>query len=671
MYGLSALRPAAFDRTAIAAGVGLCAVAVAFAIADRGIAIDVPVPEPVAWFLPVQILGFVTWGLASFSLRQRSDLAWSSLAAVAALSHALAAFTFSWAVHGLIATDGLPGDRYAAGFCLVLIAVEMPIGIFLVTSLPTGRLTAHGIDRVAWVAVGMATVGVVLSFLAAPDVEGGDFATARSIVGTGLEVGPAPPLLIAPAALIGIAILVTNWRRSSSDNRVALRWVVTVEGIGTLIVLPTIAFGPTELGVGVAQIASTVGLVALVTVIRRHHMLGVERVFEQTILLVLLTGALVAVYSGVIFVGSLLPADLSFPGDIAQLVAAVAVAIAVLPLRDRMSWAAARFVYGDHVNATKLINAVADRAATAVTPAELAERLLIDLVAGTRSAGAWIDVDGYGIVASTTAVNRGHDGAFQLRLRHGGSTLGHLTVVPPDTESSLDSIATRVATEIAPHVALVANAWRQERDLEQAKLRLIRSREEERRRIRHDLHDGLGPILTGVAFSADAVANLVDVDNTEARRLLGAARADVGSALDEIRRIVDDLRPPALDELGLIGAIRQHAQRLPHLNVTVSGSLPTAALPAAVEVAAYRIATEALTNAARHANATRAQVDASVNGDLRISVLDNGADHTQWVSGVGLTSMRERADELGGALSAGPDDQGGIVIATLPIDGHG
>ena len=206
----------------------------------------------------------------------------------------------------------------------------------------------------------------------------------------------------------------------------------------------------------------------------------------------------------------------------------------------------------------------------------------------------------------------------------------------------------------------------------QRQIRLIaaayQGREKEGRRIRHDLHDGLGPILTGAAFSADAASNLVKPDPAGASELIASARHDVTTALDEIRRIVDDLRPPALDELGLVGAISQHAQRLPQLDVNVSSALPQGRLPAAVEVAAYRIATEALTNVARHAHAVHASVDVSLNGRLCVAITDDGDDMATWRPGVGLNSMRARANELGGDLVAGPTGNGGRVVAFLPVE---
>ena len=147
------------------------------------------------------------------------------------------------------------------------------------------------------------------------------------------------------------------------------------------------------------------------------------------------------------------------------------------------------------------------------------------------------------------------------------------------------------------------------------------------------------------------------------------------SALDDVRRLVYGLRPPALDDLGLVEALRQHAETLavtadsatPLITVEAPAQLPT--LPAAVEVAAYRIATEAITNVVRHAGARHATVTVRAGDSLDVEVTDDGrSDGATWGRGVGLSSMRERADELGGTLRYGPTPSGGRVTATFPLE---
>jgi two-component system, NarL family, sensor kinase len=204
----------------------------------------------------------------------------------------------------------------------------------------------------------------------------------------------------------------------------------------------------------------------------------------------------------------------------------------------------------------------------------------------------------------------------------------------------------------------------------------VAAREEERRRLRRDLHDGLGPVLTGIAFKADAAGNTLPADPARAGELLGQLRADTTAAIGDIRRLVYGLRPPALDDLGLIGSLRQQSARLAQRpdgsSVAVELDAPEdmPLLPAAVEVAAYRIITEAMTNAARHSGATSITVRLALpeGGTLRIEVSDDGVGPgSPWQAGFGLISMRERAAELGGSCEAGPADGGGRVTASLPL----
>ncbi len=209
--------------------------------------------------------------------------------------------------------------------------------------------------------------------------------------------------------------------------------------------------------------------------------------------------------------------------------------------------------------------------------------------------------------------------------------------------------------------------------LQVSRERLVVAREEERRRLRREIHDGLGPLLTGVALSADAAGNLIVRSPQEALALVNAVRTDSRTAIGEVRRIVDDLRPPALDELGLVGALEARAARTARrtdgqeLKASVNAPELLPALPAAVEVAAYRIATEALTNVVRHSTAGNVVVRLSCAEELCIEVVDDGLSATSWRPGLGLTSTHKRAAELGGHCEVGPGTDGGRVCVSLPL----
>ena len=212
------------------------------------------------------------------------------------------------------------------------------------------------------------------------------------------------------------------------------------------------------------------------------------------------------------------------------------------------------------------------------------------------------------------------------------------------------------------------------RELQESREQLVLAREEDRRRIRRDLHDGLGPVLGGVAMRLDAAGNALATDPETAHRLVVQSRAEITEALADVRRLVHGLRPPALDDLGLLAAVEQQADRTRSagLEVDVRADDLTG-LPAAVEVAAYRIVSEALTNVARHAGARSCTVSLTTRpADLEVEVRDDGRGIAEdVVAGVGLRSLRERVEELGGGYEvACPPGGGTTVRAWLPIGGE-
>ena len=275
--------------------------------------------------------------------------------------------------------------------------------------------------------------------------------------------------------------------------------------------------------------------------------------------------------------------------------------------------------------------------------------------------------DGHVVAESGTAPAAVH----RLALRAGERTAGELVVGLRPGTSALDAADESTLAVVAPALAQTLLARELARRLLDSRADMITAVEDERRRLRRDLHDGLGPTLTGVAFAADAARNVLAADPEKAADLVAGLRRDVADAIAEIRRLVEGLRPPAVDELGLVGALTQQATRMHAadgrpLAVRVDVPVPLPVLPAAVEVAAYRIVVEALTNVARHARTRDAAVALEPDGDrLRIAVRDGGTGPGEWVPGVGLTSMRERAEQLGGTFRAG----GGCVEVALPIRG--
>jgi signal transduction histidine kinase len=271
------------------------------------------------------------------------------------------------------------------------------------------------------------------------------------------------------------------------------------------------------------------------------------------------------------------------------------------------------------------------------------------------------------VVASSGAA-RGR--VERVPLTYRGELVGELAVGLRPGESEFSPADRKLLADLARQAGVAAHAVALTRALQRSRERLVAAREEERRRLRRDLHDGLGPALAGITLQLEGVRALVADEPAQARQTLLDLRTHTQTAIADIRRLVHDLRPPALDELGLLGALREHANRLDGgLRVTIDGPEELPELPAAVEVAAYRIALEALTNVVRHAAARTCSVRVIADGALELEIADDGrgvADEPG--PGVGLGSMRERAAELGGSCTIERARGGGTCVrASLPL----
>lgn len=338
-------------------------------------------------------------------------------------------------------------------------------------------------------------------------------------------------------------------------------------------------------------------------------------------------------------------------------------AFGVQPLRVLLHGVVDQLLFGDRPDplaaATSLADRIGDDPALAL---DAVREALVLPYASLRSGGQ---------VLATSGSEVTHTHVLPLLL--GGSEVGEMVVGLRAGDLRLAAPDEDVLRIVAPLLAQTLRARAMSRDLQKSREAVVTAVEEERRRLRRDLHDGLGPTLSGVAFATDAARNQLRSDPDRADELLVLLRADTAGAITEIRRLVEGLRPPALDELGLVEAIRQHSSSLhaasgARLTVAVEVSGPLPSLPAASEVAAYRIVIEALTNVVRHADASSAVVQLAVQGaDLVVAVRDDGATDDPWTPGVGLTSMRERSLQVGGTLRAVATPGGGLVEATIPL----
>jgi two-component system, NarL family, sensor kinase len=461
------------------------------------------------------------------------------------------------------------------------------------------------------------------------------------------------------ALVVAVVALVLRYRRAGETERAQLLWLL----LAGLVVVAAVAPWAFVSGTPIAVLFAipTVPLAIAVAVVR-YQLLDIRLVVSRALAWLLLSVTALVAYVAVV---TLLDSFVSQAFGRSAF-ATVLIAVALAPLLPRLQREVDRWLYGDRRDPAR----VAGRLGEALTAGDGG---LVGVAAALRSAlrlpyvavwAARTKLASDGVAASRTS---------RLPLEYAGETIGELELGLRSGEQQLTTADLSTLQLMGAPLAVAVRALGLSADLRLSQGRLLVAREEERRRLRRDLHDGLGPTLTGMALAADAGTNLLDNDPAQTRALLGSLQRDARSALADVRRLVDNLTPPVLGELGLLGALEQRAEQLrargdgTSLDVRLVAPNTLPALPTEVEVAAYRIATEALVNVARHALATCAVIEVRCQDTLDVVVTDDGASDAAWSPGVGLEAMRERAAEVGGFVEAGPSRRGGRVFVSIPV----
>ncbi|WP_402466956.1 sensor histidine kinase [Isoptericola aurantiacus] len=496
-------------------------------------------------------------------------------------------------------------------------------------------------------------------------------------------LGPVWLVLVVASVVVAVGSLVTRWRRATGTT--LRRQIATVAvAFGVVLVLTATAeaadaVGAT-LGVGlglsaVLHAAAATAAIALALLwgaaVLRYRLHDVPRGLRRTAVYGLLTALLLIVYAGVVALAATLAPD-RLPA--AALLAAVVVAVLVEPARRRLQAVVTRMLYGQRDDPVAVLSRLGRHLADAGTSEQTLATIVRTVSESLHLAGAAVEATHPGrteVLAHHGALD---ETAADVALRDAGELVGHLVVAPRRPGEDLTPADLALLESVAGPIAAVVRSARLTTALRDSRERLVVAREEERRRIRRDLHDGLGPSLAAQTFQLDEALALLPRDPERAALVVTAVKERNRELVGQVRQVVDELRPRALDELGLADALRSHAALLAggRLDVEVQvDPVPLPALPAAVEAAAFHIVREAVTNAARHASAGACQVSLRASGGhLRISVHDDGhgvaSRATSGRPGVGLTSMRERAEELGGRLEITQPD-GLEVVARLPL----
>jgi signal transduction histidine kinase len=481
------------------------------------------------------------------------------------------------------------------------------------------------------------------------------------------------PTVIAFAA--ASVLLAVRWWRSPVEDRRLLRGLTWVFGFiivadTILWVIPEALGGPPLLPWTVLALTGLPFPILVAVAIVRHGAFDFDVVIRRSLVYGSLTVAVIVVYVvTAATIGAVIGSASAFA---TSLLATGVAALAALPIRDALQSIVTRFVYGDRDDPVRAVRRLGERLELSVDP-ESMPRIVVDTVADALRL-PYVALELGTPPSAQLAAERGSRPAATVdrALTFQGQPVGRLVVAARGPSEPLSPSDLRLLDDLAQQIGVAAHAALLTEDLRASRERLVTAREEERRRLRRDLHDGLGPALAAIGMRAGAAESLVQDDPERAATLLAELQAEVTAAVADVRRLVDELRPPAIDEVGLVGALRLAADRLespgsPTLVVESEGSLPD--LPAAVEVAAYRIGTEAMTNAVRHAGAATCSLRLVGGPDLTVVVEDDGRGlPSERRAGVGLNSMRERAAELGGECRVEPRPGGGTrVVARLPL----
>ncbi len=488
--------------------------------------------------------------------------------------------------------------------------------------------------------------------------------------------------VITDVALLAGVLLIPAWRYlrvSTPEQRRQSRWVILGFAIGLplFFVQDAMMRNIDDSTAGIANlfgfmvlnpIAFNLPFLAVAGAILFHRLFDIDVIFGRTIVWLAMTGVVIASYMAIVLgIGSLLGTDDSL---VLSLAATGLVAVAFQPVRTRVQRAVDRFVYGDRDDPYAVISRLGQQVVNAAGIHDLLPQIVRTTAESLRLPYAALFLDranGQELVASAGTLSAA---VVRLPLTYQGAAIGALEVAQRTPGEVFSASDRRLLADLAYQIGIAAHTVTLATELQRSREQIVTSREEERRRLRRDLHDGLGAQLAALIMQTGAIRSRLHSDPAAADQSLRELRDELRVALDDIRRLVYGLRPPALDELGLIGALRARLDRLQAqkadteyggLMVTFDAPETMPPLPAAVEVAVVRIVDEAVTNAVRHARARLLRVSLECDGEtVRVLIEDDGSgfDAALVTPGVGLQSMRERARELGGTTSIGRRTEG-------------
>jgi signal transduction histidine kinase len=672
-------------------------------------------------------LVYPTIGALIVSRLPRNPIGW--IFCGVGLLYQLHHFALAYANFAVAENFALPWGEYAAWFSTwVGFAGLILAGVLLMLLFPDGRLLSRRWQVVAWVAVlgaaltvladgfypaRLATHGYVENPLGAMGAVGRELTTYGSLASS--KVLASALLLVSTLAALFSPLV--RLQRARGDERQQLKWFLyaavpaavcltayllevmisnytmhsMLNTMSTFNILSSEQYDVS--GYDVFYATSYVPAFALLILavftcvaILRYKLYDIDLLINRTLVYGSLTAAVAGIYVlAVVGLGALFQVR----GNLGvSLLATGVVAVLFQPLRSRLQRSVNRLMYGERDDPYAVTSRLGKRLETTLAPEGVLPTVVETIAQALKLPYVAILLKEGETFRSAAAYGSPTAEPEALPLVYQREEIGRLVIAPRAPGEGFSDADRRLLEDLARQAEVAVHAVRLTADLQRSRERLVAMREEERRRLRRDLHDGVGPTLTGLALQLNAARKLVRRKPGDAEEMLARLEQRTVDTLVEMRRLIYGLRPPALDDLGLIPSIRQQAQsqgmvdlpigtktderRKNRLLFSVEAPEELPPLPAAVEVACYRIVQEALTNIARHAHAKACRVRLSVDRDagiVGVEITDDGIGMPEdRAAGVGLSSMRERAEELGGTLAFEPGLKSGTrVVARLPL----
>lgn len=561
-------------------------------------------------------------------------------------------------------------------------AIFIPL-FFIPLYFPTGRLLSpRWRVLVVLSLIHMSWLFITIIFRPWPWPEGGvpDMRAYNGIAGSEPffdAMNTLSLILFTPVWLAVCTGVLLRYRRARGVERMQMKWplfavVCFMSGAVVFALFPAVMEWDAQYDYPITWSMAMVLPISIGIAILRHNLWDIDLIINRTLVYGSLTALILAVYVAV--AGGLGALFQTRTNALSGLVAAGIIAVLFQPVRDRLQRHVNRLLYGERDDPAAVLTQLAHHLETAGTPGAILPNLVQTIAHALKipHVAIWLP-DGVGQMEPLAAWGKAPDHSQTIPLTYRQEEIGRLVVAPRGPQERFNRRERELLATIAALTATTVRAVQLSDELRDSRRRIVSAREEERRRLRRDLHDGLGPQLASQTLGLAAVDQLIATNPQKAHELLASLKTQAQEAIVDVRRLVYNLRPPALDDLGLVGALRQSASRYEtgRLRFTFDVDDPLPALPAAVETAAYRIAQEAMTNVVRHAGATTCMVRLhSVDGHFVVEVRDDGQGLPQAQrSGVGLQAMRERAAELNGQCVLEPTVEGGTLVrASLPLE---